>query len=71
MRESRAIIRNSYISAMREEYKDKRGEWRVRVKASNGRIIYASTEGYHNRKDAINAARSAAEEIIQHYESNA
>lgn len=55
---------------MIEEYKDKRGEWRVRVKANNGRIIYASTEGYKNRKDAIHAARSAAEEIIQHYEPN-
>ena len=52
---------------MIEEYKDKRGEWRIRIRSSNGRIIYASTEGYHNRKDAIHAAKLAAEEIIEEY----
>lgn len=52
---------------MIEEYKDKRGEWRIRIRASNGRIIYASTEGYHNKQDAINAAKLAAEEIIEEY----
>ena len=54
---------------MIEEYKDKKGEWRIRIRASNGRIIYASTEGYHNRKDAIHAARLAAAEILKHYEN--
>ena len=52
-----------------DEYKDKRGEWRIRIRASNGRIIYASTEGYKNRIDAINAAKLAAVEILKHYEN--
>lgn len=26
-------------------YKDRKGEWRWRITASNGRIIHASTEG--------------------------
>jgi len=34
-----------------EIYKDTRGEWRWRLKASNGQIIATSGEGYHNRSD--------------------
>lgn len=44
-----------------------RREWRWRFKASNGRIIFASSEGYRNRGDAIFsigiARRSASAEI--------
>lgn len=29
-----------------------RKEWRWRIKASNGRIIASSSEGYKNKKDA-------------------
>ena len=35
-----------------EVYKDKRGEYRWRRKASNGNIVGASSEGYKSKKDA-------------------
>jgi len=35
-----------------EVYQDKRGEWRWRRKASNGKIVGASSEGYKDKKDA-------------------
>ncbi len=34
-----------------EVYQDKKGEWRWRRKASNGRIVGASSEGYNARSD--------------------
>lgn len=33
-----------------EFYQDKRGEWRWRRKASNGKIVGASSEGYSDKK---------------------
>ncbi len=39
-----------------EIYKDYRSEWRWRCKASNGRIIGASSEGYQKRSDCIKNA---------------
>jgi uncharacterized protein YegP (UPF0339 family) len=35
-----------------EVYQDKRGEWRWRRKASNGKIVGAATEGYKSKADA-------------------
>ena len=35
-----------------EVYKDKRGEFRWRRMASNGKIVGASSEGYRSKKDA-------------------
>lgn len=34
-------------------YKDTKKEWRWRVKAHNGNVIGASTEGYKNKKDMV------------------
>ena len=34
-----------------EVYQDKRGEWRWRRKATNGRIVGAACEGYKKRSD--------------------
>lgn len=34
-----------------EVYQDKRGEWRWRRKASNGRIVGAASEGYDRKSD--------------------
>lgn len=34
-----------------EVYEDKRGEWRWRRKASNGKIVGSSCEGYKSKKD--------------------
>lgn len=36
-----------------EYYKDKRGEWRWRLKAANGQTIAVSGEGYVNKSDAL------------------
>ena len=42
-----------------EFYKDKKGEWRWRRTASNGKIVGTSSEGYKNRKDCYkNAIRN-------------
>ena len=35
-----------------EVYQDKRGEWRGRRMASNGKIVGAASEGYKDKKDA-------------------
>lgn len=35
-----------------ELYQDERGEWRFRLKASNGQIVAVSSEGYSDRRDA-------------------
>jgi len=42
-----------------EIYEDDAGEWRWRVKAHNGEIVAASSEGYHDEAEAkYNAKRS-------------
>ena len=38
-------------------YQDKRGEWRWQRKASNGKIVGASSEGYNDRRSAMANAR--------------
>ena len=38
-------------------YKDSAGEWRWRVKATNGQIIGASSEGYSRHSDAVTNAK--------------
>ncbi len=40
---------------MFELFRDKRSEWRWRFRATNGRIVFITSEGYKNRKDAIAA----------------
>lgn len=40
-----------------EIYRDKKGEWRWRLKARNGRCIADSGEGYKRRGDAIKMIR--------------
>jgi uncharacterized protein YegP (UPF0339 family) len=40
-------------NATRKIYRDKRGKYRWRVTASNGKIIGASTQGYSRRADAL------------------
>jgi uncharacterized protein len=40
-----------------EVYKDKGGEWRWRLKAENHQIV-ASSEGYKEKRDAIESAAS-------------
>lgn len=38
-----------------EVYKDEAGEWRWRLKATNGETVANSGEGYKNRIDALAA----------------
>lgn len=40
-----------------EVYADKRGEWRWRFAASNGRIICVSSEGYRTRRGCRRSLR--------------
>lgn len=53
-----------------EEYQDRGGQWRWRMKATNGQIIAVSSEGYHNKEDMLTALQmvvaieSAGYEII-------
>mgnify|MGYP006200907935 CR=1 FL=1 len=47
------------------EYKDRLGEYRVKVKAVNGNKTYASTEGYKNKKDAKDTAINASLDILE------
>lgn len=37
-----------------ELYHDEKGEFRWRLRASNGRIIAACGEGYRNKQDCLN-----------------
>lgn len=39
-------------------YQDKRGEWRWRLKARNGRIVADSGEGYVTRGGALRASHA-------------
>lgn len=39
-------------------YKDARGEWRWRLKAANGNIICASSEGYTSKQSAQHSIES-------------
>lgn len=36
-------------------YKDEAGEFRWRFVSKNGRVIYAATEGYKNKQEAIDS----------------
>lgn len=50
-----------------EEYKDENNEHRIRLTAENGNIMYASTEGYKNKEDAIQAAIKSSIAILKKY----
>lgn len=55
-----------------EVYQDRRGEWRWRLKAANGRILTASTEGYRRKRDCwknLEAVRRAAVWPVQEFGS--
>lgn len=52
-----------------ELYQDKKGEWRWRRHASNGKIVGASSEGYRARADAeANASRSNPNDKWEFYQ---
>ena len=41
-----------------EIYQDKRGEWRWRLKAANGKILAVSSEGYNGKHNCVNCILS-------------
>ncbi len=50
------IVTNGKMRGKLELYQDARDEWRWRLKLANGRIIAASTEGYHNHSNCAGNA---------------
>lgn len=44
-----------------ECYKDNAGEWRWRIKHSNGNILLVSSEGYKNKQDMFDVLVNLAE----------
>lgn len=51
-----------------EYYQDRKGEWRWRRYASNGRITGASSEGYNKRSDCEkNATRDGSKDKWEFY----
>jgi uncharacterized protein YegP (UPF0339 family) len=50
-------------TAKLEIYRDARREWRWRLKASNGRILADSGEGYRRKSSAVQGARRVRELI--------
>jgi uncharacterized protein YegP (UPF0339 family) len=46
-----------------EVYRDKKREWRWRVRAANGRVLADSGEGYKRRSDAVRGVRRTREII--------
>lgn len=53
-----------------EIYEDALGQWRTRIKAGNGEIIFASSEAYATREGAEKNVRDIADALIQgfHFE---
>lgn len=41
------------------------GQWRWKLTASNGRILDASTEGFHNKKDCIDNAKKTGKALVE------
>lgn len=48
-----------------ELYEDNAGEWRCRIRALNGEVIFASTEGYKDKDDAKKNVTALADALIQ------
>lgn len=47
--------------------KDAKGEHRTEIKADNGNITYASTEGYKNAADCENADKINMYSLMAHF----
>lgn len=46
-----------------EMYKDRRGQWRWRMLARNGKVIADSAESYSKRGNVVRAARSVRQSL--------
>ncbi len=47
------MIPGAYVKRWWSWRRDRRGEYRIRARARNGKITYASTEGYKRKAAAI------------------
>lgn len=47
-----------------DPYKDKKGEWRWRYRAVNGRIVAEGGEGYKKRSDCIDGFEAFATGLV-------
>jgi uncharacterized protein YegP (UPF0339 family) len=54
----------SLVSIRFETFKDKKGEWRVRMVSNNGRILMSS-EGYSRKSSAIRVVNRIEEELTR------
>lgn len=52
-------------TAKYEVYVDESGEFRGRLKAGNGEVVFDSAEGYENKKDVIKMAAKFLREGIK------
>lgn len=50
-----------------ELYKDAKGEWRFRLKSTNGRVIAVSSEGYKQKRSAKRAIKILGEYCWEAY----
>lgn len=46
-------------------FQDKRGEWRWRLRARNGRIIADSGEGYASKRNAHRAVATTLDAVVE------
>jgi uncharacterized protein YegP (UPF0339 family) len=51
-------LKERFMSAKFTVFKDKAGNFRFNLKASNGEIIAACSEGYHSKKSALKGIAS-------------
>lgn len=45
-------------------YKDKKGEFRAKIVAANGRILFETSESYKRRAGVENAVRALRESVL-------
>lgn len=50
-----------------EVYMDAKKEWRWRVRSRNGRILFASSEGYKRKRTAKRGFNAVCEFAMKHY----
>ena len=60
----KTIKRKTTKTGKFEVYKDKAGEYRFRLKAPNGEIIAASSEGYKAKKSCMNGIQSVKKNVL-------
>jgi len=55
-------------NAVIEIYRNSKGEWRLRVRAANGRILLVSSEGYKRERSAVNLTKYLVPMYIEFFD---